>query len=567
MTQPAEARPTAHTGPGLSGLLREGLRLLKPVWPLAALACALGLASGTTVGALLATINRALGGDAGAAPGLLLGLGGLVAVSLGMSFCSELCNAIVGQRVVAALRRDLCRRIVAAPLARVEALTPQRLLAVLTGDLDALSGITLSLAPLIVGATTTAAVFGYLAWLSPALFGVVAVAVVLGCIANARARRGGIRRLEAARDAQEDLLRSFRAVVDGGKELRMNRQRRDQVLEHRLVAAVDRIAGLLIAMRRQFGVADMAASALLFATVLLVLACAGWVGQATAGAFILALLFVRGPMEQIVGALPLLSRGQVALHRVSGLLDSLGVAGDPAPAAPVPPDFGQIALSGAGYAYPGRDGAPGFALRPVDLTVRRGETLFITGENGAGKSTLLKLLAGLYQPGEGTVALDGRPVDESWAESYRQLFSTVFYDYHLFDDLVLPDDLQPGEIRSVLERLKLADKVTVEDGRLSTINLSAGQRRRLALVQVYLDRRPIIVLDEWAAEQDPVFRREFYTRLLPELKRRGKTIVAVSHDDRYFGVADRCVVLGEDGRIAPLPQSEPARLHRCAAAA
>jgi putative ATP-binding cassette transporter len=90
----------------------------------------------------------------------------------------------------------------------------------------------------------------------------------------------------------------------------------------------------------------------------------------------------------------------------------------------------------------------------------------------------------------------------------------------------------------------------VKDGRLSTTRLSAGQRRRLALLQVFLDRRPVVALDEWAAEQDPIFRRVFYTELLPELQRRGATVVAITHDDRYFHIADRCVTVGADGGLS-----------------
>jgi putative ATP-binding cassette transporter len=544
----------------MSALLVAAVRLLKPVWLLAALAGGLGIVGGLIVAGLLAQINGALGAEGGAATTLLLALGGLIVVAIGMSLGSEICNTVVGQRVVARLRRDLCRRVVATPLERIESITPQHLMAVLTADLDALSGITLSLAPLMVAAATTLAVFGYLAWLSPILFAAVAVAVVLGGIANARARREGLKRMDMVWEAHEDVLKNFRMAVDGGKELRMNRRRRHTLLERRLVGAIDRITGLQIRMRRQFGIADAIASALLWGTVLLVLAVEGWIGRGTAGAFILALLFVHGPMEQLLGALPLLSRGEIALRRISALSNALGDyggAGDGS-SSPAMPDFARIDVRGVTYTYSARDGQDAVHLGPYDLEVRRGEILFITGENGAGKSTLLKLLTGLYEPVEGRVELDGRTVDAASMAGYRELFSTVFYDFHLFDELVLPGDLQPGEIEEVLARLKLSHKVTVEEGRLSTTDLSAGQRRRLALLQVYLDRRPIVVLDEWAAEQDPIFRRNFYTALLPEMKARGATIVAVSHDDRYFHVADRCLLLGEDGRFVDLPPPSPA---------
>jgi putative pyoverdin transport system ATP-binding/permease protein len=97
-------------------------------------------------------------------------------------------------------------------------------------------------------------------------------------------------------------------------------------------------------------------------------------------------------------------------------------------------------------------------------------------------------------------------------------------------------------------QLQLDRKVTVADGVFSTVELSQGQRKRLALVMTYLEDRPFYVFDEWAADQDPLFKELFYTVLLCDLKSRGKTVVVITHDDHYYHVADRCVRL-EDGRI------------------
>jgi len=119
---------------------------------------------------------------------------------------------------------------------------------------------------------------------------------------------------------------------------------------------------------------------------------------------------------------------------------------------------------------------------------------------------------------------------------------------YLFDDLILADEQASEAVRHYLERLDIAHKVNVEAGVFSTTDLSAGQRKRLALIGTYLEQRPVIVFDEWAAEQDPTFRRIFYTEILQELKRQGKTLIVVSHDDRYFGAADRVIHIHE-GRI------------------
>ncbi len=189
-------------------------------------------------------------------------------------------------------------------------------------------------------------------------------------------------------------------------------------------------------------------------------------------------------------------------------------------------------------------------MGPIDLTISAGELLFLAGGNGSGKTTLVKLLTGLYEPDSGRVALDGRAIGVDDAESYRQLFSVVYADGYLFSHLFgieRPNvDLEASE---GLERLGLAGKTRVERGAFSTIDLSQGQRRRLALLAARLEDRPILVFDEWAANQDPFFKRFFYLELLPELRGEGKTVVVISHDEEFYDVADRVVRL-LDGQVA-----------------
>lgn len=201
-----------------------------------------------------------------------------------------------------------------------------------------------------------------------------------------------------------------------------------------------------------------------------------------------------------------------------------------------------------------RDGARGFEHGPIDLVLQKGEILFVTGENGSGKTTLVKLLLGLYPLKHGEIRLNGERVTDAKRDDYRQNFSAIFFDFYLFDDLIVADEAASEAVRCYLERLNIARKVTVEEGRLSTLELSTGQRKRLALIGTYLEERPIVVFDEWAAEQDPTFRRIFYTEILQELRRQGKTLVVVSHDDRYFGAADK-ILKFKDGRIAEMAVS------------
>ncbi|MGH6979924.1 MAG: ATP-binding cassette domain-containing protein, partial [Stellaceae bacterium] len=196
----------------------------------------------------------------------------------------------------------------------------------------------------------------------------------------------------------------------------------------------------------------------------------------------------------------------------------------------------------------GNQDNPGFRVGPFNVKFKAGETVFISGGNGSGKSTFMRLFTSLYWPRDGHVALDGEPVTRDTVENYRALFTAVFSEYHLFKRLygVSPDTL--SEIPELLKLFEIEDKTKFVDGAFTTVSLSAGQRKRVALIVALLERRPICVLDEWAADQDPLFRRKFYEDLLPMFKARGMTVIAVSHDDRYFEVADRRLHL-EEGRI------------------
>jgi putative pyoverdin transport system ATP-binding/permease protein len=142
----------------------------------------------------------------------------------------------------------------------------------------------------------------------------------------------------------------------------------------------------------------------------------------------------------------------------------------------------------------------------------------------------------------------------------------VFSDFHLFESLLGLEGPELDErAREYIGQLKLTPKIEVKDGALSTLDLSQGQRKRLALLTAYLEDRPVYLFDEWAADQDPLFKEVFYYQLLPELKAKGKTIVVISHDDHYYHVADRIVKL-EYGAVeydSAATELEPAVLEGC----
>jgi putative ATP-binding cassette transporter len=264
-------------------------------------------------------------------------------------------------------------------------------------------------------------------------------------------------------------------------------------------------------------------------------------------------LFIIGPIASVVTALPSFASASVAAEGIKALETALDQHLErQAPTGDVQdlPGFREIRLEQVVFEFTGPEGRADFRLGPVDLTVRAGETLFLSGGNGSGKTTLLRLLTGLYHPQSGRILLDGRPVDAASAESYRSLFSTVFSDYHLFDHLYGLSHVPAADVTKALGDMELTEKTKVVDHRFTTLSLSSGQRKRLALAVALLEDRPLYVFDEWAAEQDPEFRRRFYEVILPRLKELGKTLVVVTHDERYYRAdyIDEMVKLAE-GRM------------------
>jgi putative ATP-binding cassette transporter len=266
----------------------------------------------------------------------------------------------------------------------------------------------------------------------------------------------------------------------------------------------------------------------------------------------------------VVGAIPALSTAEAAARSLVELEAALTreVTAEASGTAQLPPerrDFESLRLSQVVFTYPPSEAGDGFALGPINFEVKAGETVFITGGNGAGKSTFLRLLTGLYQPQSGSVLLNRRPLEPERFQLLRDRIAAVFADYFLFQKLYGLDP-EPEAADKLLIEMGIADKTSFEDGGFTNVRLSTGQRKRLALIAAVLEGRPVLVLDEWAADQDPAFRRKFYEEVLPALKRRGVAVVAATHDDRWFHLADRQIRLidgciHEDG---PQPDADRA---------
>ena len=269
-----------------------------------------------------------------------------------------------------------------------------------------------------------------------------------------------------------------------------------------------------------------------------------------------AILFIIGPLRMIVGLVPYFGecdeatraiiRLELALDEGRAIAANGNGNGHAAPSLTMP--FHSLALEDVRFAYT-HDGHESFAIGPVSLRVNAGEIVFLVGGNGSGKSTLLKVLTGLYPPDSGRIVVDGMAVGSADVQSYRELFAAVFADFHLFQRLYGLLGADARVVQDLIAQMQLDGKVSVLNDRFTTLDLSTGQRKRLALIVSLLDRRPLLIFDELAADQDPEFRQFLYEELLPQLKSQGSTIIAATHDDRYFHVADKVIKM-EYGKVA-----------------
>lgn len=269
----------------------------------------------------------------------------------------------------------------------------------------------------------------------------------------------------------------------------------------------------------------------------------------------MAALFLIGPIGTVATAIPAIDDAERALQSIRGvqarLREALARRADEA-AEPLDGPVAAFALQDIRFSYDSSNGDPGFSVGPLSAGFRAGQITFITGGNGSGKSTLMKLLTGLVPAQGGALLVGGAPLRRSQMQAWRDSIAAVFADYHLFARLYGVDAKALERAPELLRRLEMENKVSLDDGAFSTVDLSAGQRKRLALVAALLEDKPVLVLDEWAADQDPHFRKVFYEEILPQLRAEGRIVICVTHDDRWFGVADQILHMVE-GRLEAAP--------------
>jgi putative pyoverdin transport system ATP-binding/permease protein len=523
--------------------------LLKASWIDVAIASFTGLVSGGCSATLIALINNALNQTDTSSLTLVRSFILLALVGLVTSVISQILLIRLSENTMFGLRMRLSKWILNSPLRHLEELGANRLLATLTDDVQSVSNTVFIIPSFCIDIAVVLGCLVYLGLLSQVVFLITFVFLTVAIISVQAFLNVAKKYLALAREEQDNLFKHFRSITEGVKELKINSERQADFLESELKSTVTSYKNHSVNSLNTLSLAFGWGQILIFMIIgllLFVVPSNFKVSQPVLSGYTITIIYLIQPLSDLLRLLPNLNRASVALNKIEtlGLSLAANLEVNSASIATKKENWHKLNFKNITHQYRGEQADDRFVLGPIDLDLNPGELVFIVGGNGSGKSTLAKLLVGLYVPESGQIYLDDTEITDANREWYRQHFSVVFYDFYLFEKLLGIDNHHlDRQAQEYLTKLQLESKVTVKEGILSSLALSQGQRKRLALLTAYLEDRPIYLFDEWASDQDPFFKQVFYEQLLPDLKQRGKTVVVISHDDRYFHVGDRLIKL------------------------
>ena len=538
---------------------------------LAFLAILLGSVAGLANAALIPTLLAVIAPPASelipvqAMPYTLLGVEiahhRSAALFAGLCFVIWLCRTLsqnllmrVSVDVSREMRLDLYKTVSHASIFHLEQVGLERISNALNIDIARIV-VGARLAPdLVVNGITIVGVLCFLAYLSSSVFWFALMVMIVGGALYRLPVWYANRYFVEVRKHADSRAAGVHALVLGAKELKLNRRKRDHFFEEALernevVSGQLEIKGAAI-VRAAVSYGDLIGLAAVGAIAFIVVNYRA-VGQDALIGVVMALMYLAGPVAWILNAMPMLVQASNSTRSIQALCADLPIEDIGTEHHPVA-NWQKITFSGVTYSHTAHHDQRRFRVGPLDLELKRGQVTFIVGGNGSGKSTIAKLITLHYRPDSGVISFDDVRVGPGQIASYREQIASIYSDYHLFERLFGVADSEMEKISFYLEQLELQYNVNIEDGRFSTLRLSDGQRRRLALLAAFLEDRSVYLFDEWAADQDPEFKRFFYEYLLPQLRQREKCVVVISHDDRYFDVADQLLLI-ENGRICRKP--------------
>jgi cyclic peptide transporter len=346
------------------------------------------------------------------------------------------------------------------------------------------------------------------------------------------------------RGYNDDYYKYVNDVMKGFKELQLNFFRKENLMNRFLIPNRDKAGELDFKINYVFLSINLISQYGLYfviAFILYVMPELGLLERKDVMAYVVIILFISGPINSLINLQQMYTRFIVANKRIKAFVkDFEGEKENSKPIKEIP-KFESLEFKNISFIYKNNQEESSFSLGPINLNIIKGETIFIVGGNGSGKSTFVNTLTGLYTPTNGELILNNQKVN-GIKEKLQNLIAAVFTNNHIFSNNYDDYNIEGNkEYKELLKTMQL-DKVITDDKENSARrNFSKGQSKRMSLIFALLENKPILVLDEWAADQDPHFRKFFYEELIPKFKKEGKTIIAVTHDDAYFKQADRII--------------------------
>ncbi|WP_299210483.1 cyclic peptide export ABC transporter [uncultured Dokdonia sp.] len=464
----------------------------------------------------------------------------------------------LSQRIFCNMRKDVMKLVIKAPYRSLQE-SKDQIYATLTSDVHSITNASLSVITFFSSIILIIASFVYMAYLSLSLFGLSIGIIAVGVGIYLLRSRKSDKLLKEARELEGDFMKTFNSIMEGSKEINVNLDKGFGIYNEKLVTIVDKGEKTYTKAFVHYVNSELVSQILFYGLITFVLIYSGSLLDLPIDitiSFVLILLYLLGPIVSVMTLMPSMNQAKVSLGKMNKLKRDLqqmeyndGIEDKEKGKFY---DFNVFGLKDYSFSY----GEDKFSVGPIDLTINRNDVIFIHGGNGAGKTTFINTVLRLYDLDKGDAYIDGHVVAEENIDSIKELFSPVFSDFYLFDEFYGIKNVDVEKVNYFLRLFELEEKVTLKDGKFSSIDLSTGQRKRLALISSLIEDRPILVLDEWAADQDPYFRHKFYTEIIPEIVREhDKTVIAITHDDKYYDQADRLLKM-EYGTLVEFQKQE-----------
>ncbi len=476
---------------------------------------------------------------------------GICAFVLVARSISQITLMRVAMDVTTDLRKELYEQIARAPIADLERIGSSKLIATITTDVGRIVFGARALPDLLISAVTIVGMLGFMAYLNYSVFVFVIQAIAFGVITYQIPILIANKYFHRSRQRVDLLQEAIQGLIAGAKELKLDAVKRERyfatvLMEHEYaLLEADKTGNTVIRLAANYG--DMISFFVIGVIAYVFINYHAMTPSELIGV-VMAMLYITTPIALVMNTVPSVVMAKLSLNKVNSIMQIIPAESFPVGVGPVSA-WSELSVRGLCYQHRGSQEEAGFQIGPIDLDIRRGEVTFIVGGNGSGKSTLSKLLTLHYAAGSGEIWFGDQRLTEHNITSYRQRICSIYSDYYLFDRLLCEHEPEEEErINEYMKLLKLEGKLAIQARRFSTTALSDGQRKRLALLAALVEDKDLYLFDEWAADQDPSFKEVFYRRIIHELKARGKAVIVISHDDRFFDEADRLIYM-EQGQV------------------